>query len=61
MTNDNTITQDCECGSQLYHIKATVDRSEAWAECAECGRPTAVFGDGRERQHEWYADWEAET
>ena len=58
MTNENTITQTCECGCETYHIKATADRSEAWAECTECGRPTAVFGDGRDRQIKWYDEQE---
>jgi hypothetical protein len=53
---DETITQHCECGSETYHIKTTIDRAEAWAECTECGRPTAVFADGPDRQQHWYAE-----
>lgn len=48
------VKQTCECGNETYHIKTTADRSKAWAECTECGRPTGVFGDGLEKQREWY-------
>lgn len=55
MSNSNEpITQNCECGSETYHIKTTVDRKKVWAECTECGRPTGVMGHGMEKQREWY-------
>jgi hypothetical protein len=47
------ITQHCQCGNDTYHIKTSVDRQKAWAECTECGRPTGVFGDGFEKQQRW--------
>lgn len=48
-------TQHCECGNETYHIKRElVPDVTVWAECTECGRPTAVVGDGPEKQQEWY-------
>lgn len=51
---DETVTQHCDCGNETYHVKTTEDRRKVWAECAECGRPTGVMGDGMEKQREWY-------
>lgn len=53
---DTAVTQRCECGNDTYHIKMDDAREQAWAECSECGRPTAVFGHGIEKQREWYDD-----
>lgn len=49
----NVRTQHCECGSEEYHIKWTGFGDEKWAECADCGRPTATLGDGMKKQMEW--------
>jgi len=50
-----TDTQHCECGSETYHIKRQLTPEiKVWAECTDCGRPTGVFGDGFEKQIEWY-------
>lgn len=55
MTSEKeSFKQHCECGSETYHVKVTEDRQKVWAECAECGRPTGVLGDGMEKQREWY-------
>ena len=48
------IKQHCECGSETYHVMTTEARDKIWAQCADCGRPTRVMGDGPEKQQEWY-------
>lgn len=48
-------TQHCECGSEMYHIHGTPE-GDIWATCADCGRPTATVGVGREKQRAWYND-----
>lgn len=45
-------TLHCECGSEEYNIKWTMD-GDHWAVCAECGRPTGVVGIGLQKQQEW--------
>ena len=47
-------SQHCECGSETYRVKQELGPdTKVWAECTACGRPTAVMGDGREKQREW--------
>lgn len=42
------------CGCEEYHIKFEVtSEADAWAECAECGRPTGVFGIGERKKRAW--------
>lgn len=52
-------TLHCECGSEEYNIKWTYD-GDAWAVCAECGRPTSTLGIGREKQLEWMTEHQNE-
>lgn len=57
MTEDNeTVTQNCHCGNDTYHVKTNAERTKVWAECTECGRPTGVMGDGMDKQRDWYSD-----
>lgn len=44
---ENATTQTCECGNDAFHIKSSMHdgRAYVWAECPECGRPTASVGD----------------
>lgn len=53
------VTQHCQCGNETYHIIQTYDRTDAWAQCTECGRPTAVFGIGPQKQIGWYEENDA--
>lgn len=54
--SQNIMTQECECGNTTYVIKYDVDRSQLFAECTDCGRPTTTVGDGMQRQMEWICE-----